>query len=111
MVVGIDGSPALRRYATGTEIYARSIIDALAASRGTRTVRVYANAVDGYGDATLASFLPYYYQAGTQLGGAAFGPAVSPRPAISPSRCTTRASINPAKFAAATSKARIWSIV
>ena len=46
MIVGIDGSPAMRRLMTGTEVYARSIIDALAASRGTRTLRIYANAVD-----------------------------------------------------------------
>jgi len=46
VIVGIDGTPALRRFATGTEIYARSIIDALAAVRGTRTMRVYANAVE-----------------------------------------------------------------
>ena len=32
VIVGIDGSPAIRRVATGTEIYARSIIEALAAS-------------------------------------------------------------------------------
>jgi glycosyltransferase involved in cell wall biosynthesis len=46
VIVGIDGTPALRAHLTGTEVYARSIIDALAASRGTRTMRVYANAVD-----------------------------------------------------------------
>src|SRR6202158_5521820 len=46
MIIGIDGTPAMRRIATGTEVYARSIIDALAASRGPRTMRVYANAVD-----------------------------------------------------------------
>ena len=46
MIVAIDGTPAMRRVATGTEVYARSIIDALAVSRGTRTMRVYANAVD-----------------------------------------------------------------
>ena len=33
--------------ATGTEVYARSIIESLAASRGPRTMRVYANAVEG----------------------------------------------------------------
>src|SRR5437763_17079875 len=44
VIVGIDGSPAIRRVATGTEIYARSIIEALAASRADRTMRVYANA-------------------------------------------------------------------
>ena len=46
VIVGIDGTPAIRTYLTGTEVYARSIIDALAASRGARTMRVYANAVD-----------------------------------------------------------------
>src|SRR2546423_6567535 len=46
MMVGIDGTPAIRQVVTGTEVYARSIIDALAASRGPRTMRVYANAVD-----------------------------------------------------------------
>jgi glycosyltransferase involved in cell wall biosynthesis len=46
MMVGIDGTPAIRRYATGTEVYARSIIEALAASRGTRALRVYANAIE-----------------------------------------------------------------
>jgi glycosyltransferase involved in cell wall biosynthesis len=46
VIVGIDGTPATRRVATGTEVYARSIIQALAASRGTRMMRVYANAVD-----------------------------------------------------------------
>jgi glycosyltransferase involved in cell wall biosynthesis len=46
VIVGIDGTPAVRTHLTGTEVYARSIIDALAASRGTRTMRVYANAVD-----------------------------------------------------------------
>jgi len=46
VIVGIDGTPALRRIATGTEIYAKNIIEALAASRMERTVRVYANAVD-----------------------------------------------------------------
>jgi len=46
VIVGIDGTPAMRRYATGTEVYARSIIEALAASRGARTMRVYANAVE-----------------------------------------------------------------
>ena len=46
MLIGIDGTPAIRRFATGTEIYARSIIEALAASRDARTMRVYANAID-----------------------------------------------------------------
>ena len=46
MIVGIDGTPALRRVATGTEVYARSIIEALAAAKSERTVRIYANAVE-----------------------------------------------------------------
>src|SRR5256885_681431 len=46
VIVGIDGSPAIRRLATGTEICARCIIEALAASRADRTMRVYANASD-----------------------------------------------------------------
>ena len=46
MIVAIDGTPALRRVVTGTEIYARSIIEALTASRHEPTVRVYANAAD-----------------------------------------------------------------
>ena len=45
MIVGIDGTPAVREHLTGTEVYARSIINALATSRDTRTMRVYANAV------------------------------------------------------------------
>ena len=46
MIVAIDGTPALRRVVTGTEIYARSIIEALTASRHEPTIRVYANAVE-----------------------------------------------------------------
>jgi glycosyltransferase involved in cell wall biosynthesis len=46
MIVAIDGTPAMRRYATGTEVYARGIIEALAASREERAIRVYANATD-----------------------------------------------------------------
>jgi glycosyltransferase involved in cell wall biosynthesis len=46
VIVGIDGTPAVRQHLTGTEVYARSIIDALSASRGNRTLRVYANSVD-----------------------------------------------------------------
>jgi glycosyltransferase involved in cell wall biosynthesis len=46
VIVGIDGTPAVRTQVTGTEVYARSIINALAASRGARTMRVYANAVE-----------------------------------------------------------------
>jgi glycosyltransferase involved in cell wall biosynthesis len=46
VIVAIDGTPALRRVATGTEIYARNIIEALAASKKERVMRVYANAVD-----------------------------------------------------------------
>lgn len=36
----------MRPMMTGTEVYARSIIEALAASRGARELRVYANAVE-----------------------------------------------------------------
>jgi len=46
VIVGIDGTPAVREHLTGTEVYARSIINALAASRDGRSMRVYANAVD-----------------------------------------------------------------
>lgn len=46
MIVAIDGTPAVRRIATGTEVYARGIIEALAASSDGRTIRVYANAAD-----------------------------------------------------------------
>jgi len=46
VIIGIDGTPAVRRVATGTEIYARSIIEALATLRGERTMRVFANAVE-----------------------------------------------------------------
>jgi glycosyltransferase involved in cell wall biosynthesis len=46
VIIGIDGTPAVRRVATGTEVYARSIIEALAESRAERTMRVYANAVE-----------------------------------------------------------------
>jgi len=46
MIVGIDGTPAIRPLVTGTEVYARSMIQSLAHSRGERGVRVYANAID-----------------------------------------------------------------
>ena len=46
MIVAIDGTPAMRRVATGTEVYARSIIEALAAAKDARTMRVYANSID-----------------------------------------------------------------
>ena len=36
----------MRRVATGTEVYARSIIEALAAAMDARTMRVYANSID-----------------------------------------------------------------
>jgi len=45
VIVGIDGTPAVRQHLTGTEVYARSIIAALSAIKGSRTMRVYANAV------------------------------------------------------------------
>jgi len=46
VIVGIDGTPTLRAVATGTEVYARRIIEALAVTRGPRTLRIYANAID-----------------------------------------------------------------
>ena len=49
MIVGIDGTPAVRRIVTGTEVYARSIIEALAALRADRRMRVYANAREAPG--------------------------------------------------------------
>jgi len=52
LIVGIDGTPAVRPLVTGTEVYARSVIEALAASRADHTMRVYANAV------TSPSWLP-----------------------------------------------------
>lgn len=62
MIVGIDGTPAIRPVLTGTEVYARRIIEALAQSRGAREVRVYANAVDR----------PPWLPAGTQWRGIPF---------------------------------------
>ena len=48
MIVAIDGTPAIRHHLTGTEVYARSIIDGLAAALNdiptNKVVRVYANA-------------------------------------------------------------------
>ncbi len=44
MIAGIDGTPALRPHPSGTEVYARNVIDALAASRSGRSLRVYGNA-------------------------------------------------------------------
>lgn len=46
MIIAIDGTPAVRQVATGTEVYARNIIEALAASSDARRLRVYANAVE-----------------------------------------------------------------
>src|SRR5213592_49604 len=46
LLVGIDGTPAVRDVATGTEVYARSIIESLAASKADRIMRGYANATD-----------------------------------------------------------------
>jgi glycosyltransferase involved in cell wall biosynthesis len=46
VIVGIDGTPAIRPVATGTEVYAKNIIEALAVSSGARTLRVYANAIE-----------------------------------------------------------------
>ncbi len=44
MLVAIDASPAVRREPSGTEVYAREIILALARSSGPHTIRLYANA-------------------------------------------------------------------
>lgn len=62
MIVGIDGTPAVRTHLTGTEVYARSIIEALAAIRGRRMMRIYANAVDA----------PRWLPAGTEWRGIPF---------------------------------------
>lgn len=62
MIIGIDGTPAIRQHLTGTEVYARSIIDALAAIRGKRQMRIYANAVDA----------PPWLPAGTEWRGIPF---------------------------------------
>src|ERR1700747_2484221 len=45
MITAIDGTPAVRPILTGTEVYARSIIEALAGARANRAMRVYANAI------------------------------------------------------------------
>lgn len=45
MIAAVDGTPALRPQPSGTEVYARQVIEALAAGRDIRTLRVYANAV------------------------------------------------------------------
>jgi glycosyltransferase involved in cell wall biosynthesis len=47
VIVGIDGTPAVRPQPSGTEVYTRNIIEALAAAGtdGQRRMRVYANAV------------------------------------------------------------------
>ena len=44
MIVAVDATPALRPQPSGTEVYAREVIEALAALRVDRTVRCYANA-------------------------------------------------------------------
>jgi glycosyltransferase involved in cell wall biosynthesis len=44
MIVGVDATPALRPEPSGTEVYARQVIEALAASRDGRSLRVYGNA-------------------------------------------------------------------
>ena len=46
MIVGVDATPALRKEPSGTEIYARQVIEALALSKDGRRLRVYANAVE-----------------------------------------------------------------
>ncbi|HYM49781.1 MAG TPA: glycosyltransferase family 1 protein [Candidatus Limnocylindrales bacterium] len=44
MIVAVDAAPALRPQRTGTEVYARAILEALARSRGDRILRGYVNA-------------------------------------------------------------------
>lgn len=46
MIVAIDGTPAVRDRPTGTEVYARAVIEALAATNPGHIMVVYANAVD-----------------------------------------------------------------
>jgi glycosyltransferase involved in cell wall biosynthesis len=46
MIAGVDATPALRTQPSGTEVYARQVIEALAASKEGRRLRVYANAAD-----------------------------------------------------------------
>ncbi|HEY0492513.1 MAG TPA: glycosyltransferase family 1 protein [Candidatus Dormibacteraeota bacterium] len=46
MIAAVDASPALRPQPSGTEVYARQVIEALAASRQERRLQVYANAVN-----------------------------------------------------------------
>jgi glycosyltransferase involved in cell wall biosynthesis len=43
MIVAVDATPALRPHPSGTEVYAREVIEALAALRGDRILRCYAN--------------------------------------------------------------------
>jgi len=44
VIVAVDGTPAVRAQPSGTEVYARQVIEALAAARDGRRLRVYANA-------------------------------------------------------------------
>jgi glycosyltransferase involved in cell wall biosynthesis len=44
MIAGVDATPALRSEPSGTELYARQVIEALAVSRDGRRLRVYGNA-------------------------------------------------------------------
>lgn len=44
MIVATDATPAMRPMASGTEVYARQMIVAMAAHRGARVLRLYANA-------------------------------------------------------------------
>ncbi|MDQ6709838.1 MAG: glycosyltransferase family 4 protein [Candidatus Dormibacteraeota bacterium] len=44
VIAAVDGTPALRPQPSGTEVYARQVIEALAAARDVRTLRVYGNA-------------------------------------------------------------------
>ena len=46
MITAVDATPALRPQPSGTELYARHVIEALAASRDGRRLQVYGNATD-----------------------------------------------------------------
>jgi glycosyltransferase involved in cell wall biosynthesis len=46
VIAAIDGTPAIRAQLSGTEVYARHVIEAMAADHGGRIMRVYANAAD-----------------------------------------------------------------
>jgi glycosyltransferase involved in cell wall biosynthesis len=44
VIAAVDATPALRPLPSGTEVYTREIIEALAPQRGSRRLRLYANA-------------------------------------------------------------------